>query len=57
LIQLEGATVSYFKSGQLKIKGNFKNDMQDGVWVFYNEDGTLDKKRSGTWKNNKKISD
>ena len=38
-------------------KGSYKNDAQDGAWVFYNEDGALNKFNTGTFKNGVKISD
>ena len=53
----EGACVAYYENGQLGIKGNLKNGKADGAWVCYNSDGTVDKYYTGTFKNNRKISD
>ena len=38
-------------------KGNYKNGKKEGAWVSYNEDGTINKKYTGTYKNGVKISD
>ena len=46
-----GAWVWYYGNGQLSYIGNYKNGIKEGAWVSYNEDGTLDNKYSGTWKN------
>ena len=53
----EGTWMSYWDNGQLLHKGNHKNGEREGDHVQYNKDGTLNKKVSGTYKNDKKISD
>ena len=53
----EGALVEYWINGQLESKGNFKSNKKEGVWVSYNEDGTVHKEFTGTFKDGKKISD
>ena len=53
----EGAWAYYFSNGHLLAKGNYKNRKLEGVWISYNEDGTVRKKYTGTFKNGKKISD
>ena len=55
--QEEGAWVYYWSKGQLWLKGNYKNGKKEGAWVSYNEDGIVDKERTGTYKNGVKISD
>lgn len=52
-----GAWVAYYGNGQLKEKGNYKNGKRDGVWVAYDIDGTINKSRTGTFKDDVKISD
>tara|TARA_B110000238_G_scaffold188816_1_gene220231 strand:+ start:65 stop:271 length:207 start_codon:yes stop_codon:yes gene_type:complete len=47
----------YHENGQLWWKGNYKNDKKEGDFVWYYEDGTLNKLNTGTYKNNVKISD
>jgi len=42
---------------QLDFKGNYKNSKKDGEWVSYNKDGTVNKIKTGTYKDGKKISD
>jgi antitoxin component YwqK of YwqJK toxin-antitoxin module len=51
------AFVMYHENGQLWYKGNRKNGKLDGAWVGYNQDGTVDKEYTGTFKYGKKISD
>ena len=53
----EGAWVYYYENGQLEEKGNLKNWSKEGAWVSYREDGTVDKGRTGTFKDDVKISD
>ena len=47
----EGAWVFYWDIGQLMRKGNYKNGKREGAWVEYEKDGTLDRERSGIYKN------
>jgi len=47
----EGVWFSYWNNGQLWSKGNYKNGEREGKWVYYNMDGTLDRERSGIYKN------
>ena len=53
----EGAWVSYYSDGLLGSKGNYKNGEKEGAWVIYKLDGTVWKAFTGTYKNDKKISD
>ena len=53
----EGATIFYFKNGQLGHKGNYKNGSREGAWVGYEENGTVQKRLTGTFKDGVKISD
>ena len=53
----EGLRIKYYSNGQLKSKGDFINSNKEGSWEWYNLDGTIDGKKYGIWKNNKKISD
>ena len=39
-----GVSESYYKNGQLKSKGNFKDNKQDGLWKWYYDDGQLKSK-------------
>ena len=45
----------YRKKKQKKI--TYKDDKWDGPWVSYNEDGTVFKIFTGTYKNGVKVSD
>ena len=31
----------YYQNGQLKMKGNLKFGWQDGLWEYFNEDGSI----------------
>ena len=49
--EMDGSFEGYFTTGQLHIKGNFKNGEKEGYWESYNPDGSVDEKRTGTYKN------
>lgn len=55
----EGPWKIYHPSGQLLEKGNFKKGKREGPWIInnINIDGTIDKEKSGIYRNNLKISD
>ena len=55
--KLEGTAVFYHENGQLSAKGNWKNSKTEGAWISYDKNGTVNKERTGTFKNGKKISD
>ena len=38
-------------------RGSFKNGKKEGYWEYYNQDGSLEKNRTGTYKNGVKVSD
>ena len=50
----EGPWVDYWSSGRLREKGDYKNGNNDGPWVVYDADGTVIKKLTRTYKNEKK---
>ena len=56
-LNLDGPYEEYWSNGQLKSKGVFKNGNQHGVWAEFYEDGSVDKKGTGTYKNGKKVYD
>ena len=47
-----GIKKDYFKNGELKGEGNYKNGKKDGLWKLYFENGEL--KGEGNYKNGKK---
>ncbi|MDA0763429.1 MAG: hypothetical protein O3A39_03235 [Proteobacteria bacterium] len=53
----EGLTLRYSGYGKLLERGNYINDKRNGTWIIDNQDGTLNIKLSGTYKNGKKISE
>ena len=50
-----GLWVGYWKNGQLFSEGTLKDGKKDGPWVVYNQDGTVNKKYTGTYKNGVKV--
>ena len=46
-------SISYHPNGKLKSKGRMDCVSRDGLWVFYNQNGTL--KRKDTYKNGKVV--
>jgi len=60
----EGNWFGYWDNGQLMYKGDWecggkwnKNSKEEGYWVFYNKDGTINKESSGTYKFGVKMFD
>tara|TARA_B100001123_G_C14430511_1_gene678505 strand:- start:13 stop:138 length:126 start_codon:yes stop_codon:yes gene_type:complete len=41
----------------LKEKRTYKDGKWEGPWIFFNEDGTMDKEESGIYRNGEKVSD
>ena len=37
----------YYENGQLEIEGEFDRGCEIGIWIYYNEDGTIKKKVDG----------
>ena len=50
-----GYVIAKYVNGQLQEKGHFKDGKRDGLVEVFNEDGTVDKKYTGTYKDRKKI--
>ena len=38
---LTGEWINYYKNGKIKQKGYYSNGQVNGIWEYYNEDGTL----------------
>ena len=60
---MEGPWVHYWANGQLSDKGTYKSgktapwvgDRREGPRVGFNRDGTVDKKKTETFKDGKKV--
>ncbi len=39
-----GLRTEWYENGQKKEEGNFINGEQQGIWTYYNKDGSLDGK-------------
>ena len=53
LYRFTGIVESYYENGNLRNKVNYKDGKKDGVWVNFNQDGSLEK--TETWKDDEKI--
>ena len=53
----EGESVCYYESGQLEKKGTYKNGLREGEWIYSDLDGNINDELTGTYENDKKISD
>ena len=53
----DGFWIEYWDDGQLMYKGNHKNGKKEGSWVGYSYNGNIDIRKTGTFKNGKKIRD
>lgn len=42
--QKHGSYFEYHESGELKIKGKYKNDLKEGIWKYYDLDGKMVKR-------------
>ena len=40
----EGIWTKYYEDGQIKEEANFKNGKLEGGWIYYNKDGSVEKK-------------
>ena len=43
----DGFIRSYYENGNLTSKGYFKNGKEDGLWEYFNEDGSIKKLKFG----------
>ena len=39
---LDGPILRYYPDGKIEVKGQYVNDMKEGKWYFYSEDGQSD---------------
>ena len=51
----EGPWVGFWTNGQLMYKGTYKDGKQEGPYVSYNEHGTVNEKKTGTYRNGVKV--
>ena len=57
ILAFGGMVESYYDNGQLRFKGSNKDGREEGLWVGYNEDGTVWELMTGTYENGVRISD
>jgi hypothetical protein len=51
---LNGQYTEYYPDKNLKEQGNFKKGLKDGVWNYWNQDGTLS--GTATWKRGSEVT-
>ena len=44
----------YHHNGQVRTQGTYKDGEEDGPWVGYHKDGTMNERYTGTYKDGKK---
>ena len=52
-----GTFTIYYDNAQVLYKGNYVHGAKEGRFGFYQKDGTVNKQKSGIYKNGEKISD
>ncbi len=50
---IHGDFVSYYPNGEVSIEGYIKDGQYDGDWIYYDDDGSLNK--TLIWKNGEQI--
>lgn len=44
-IPYTGSVLSHYESGEIKSEKNYKNGEKDGKWIFYDENGKIDRRK------------
>jgi antitoxin component YwqK of YwqJK toxin-antitoxin module len=52
---LDGLMTTWYKSGQKREERNYKVGKQDGLWIYYNPDGT--ERSRNTYKDGEEVHD
>jgi antitoxin component YwqK of YwqJK toxin-antitoxin module len=52
--KINGKYTEYYPDGKVKATGEYMNDKKNGLWKFYNRDGSLDTAKSGRYMLDKK---
>lgn len=52
----DGPATYYFRSGAKRTTGQFANGKREGVWQYWNEDGTLRQKLTWRWRANHTVA-
>jgi MORN repeat variant len=52
---LEGASTSWFPSGQMESRGGYSNGKREGYWEFWFPDGLRDEQRTGAYRADQRI--
>lgn len=51
----KGEYISYYSNGRIKEKGNYTNNVADGIWYCYSETGCLKEKREDIYYNGNRL--
>ena len=52
-----GACKRWYRDGTLRAEGRFEHGQRVGAWRWYEPDGSLDRARSGTYEDGRKVAD
>ena len=55
-IPLEGRWLTSHANGQKKSEGEYKNGELEGLWTYWNKDGSIWNEQSGIYKAGKKVA-
>jgi antitoxin component YwqK of YwqJK toxin-antitoxin module len=53
--QRNGAHRAWHSNGQLESQGNYVLNQREGEWTYWTEDGRIDEKASGPYKEDKRV--
>jgi antitoxin component YwqK of YwqJK toxin-antitoxin module len=53
---LDGLATSHHPNGEKESEGEYKNGKKEGLWTYWNEDGSIDHEKSGIYKAGKRIA-
>ena len=52
----EGHWTFWYENGKKWYEGEFKNHQRNGIWMYWNEDGSIDHELSGIYKDHNKVA-
>lgn len=52
----EGPCQQWYASGAPECSGEYRRGLRQGIWTFWNEDGSIDQERSGEYREGKRVA-
>ena len=46
----------WYENGQKRTEGSFEDGQEEGLWTYWNEDGSIDTVKSGIYKDGEKVA-